>query len=865
MPPGTRVRIRGTTDANLNHTGNLIRLEELTVIESDSTQDTMVAPVELDFDKVAADVASWVVAEVEVHSILTDMKSTTIRASYGDRPLSVILPPLMDPTELVRFVGARLRVTGNLQHQVVVATEPEFSIACPEGYFKVASEAESPLTYDESVQTISEVWSGNLSYFHIGGIVTLSTSHWFFVQNETAGTFLHNRDALPLSPGDTVKIAGSIERLPGGGANLICKFVSRFGSGRMPDPLETDVSQITGANSDALRLKVRGTYDHYETSGSPDRVFLRSKGRVFEIHLWDQPLDSLQLETARIIEATGTCSVYGSTESDFIIHAPSLDDVQVVQRVSFWTPLKICVVICFSIASVVGAVYFRTLQTRLSKNRQDLADVNARLQLVSATVRDGIPIADEDGHVIHQNQRAADILGFAIETGQSIRVVQHQIGTQDVNWDELNESRSAKGELSLHMGPTEGGSPKSLELFTAPIVDAHGRFLARLWAIYDMTEKQMMLQSLAEAEKMQAIGRVTGGVAHDFNNLLTAIKANLQVAQLSPALTDGRVHGLLASALEATDRAAELVSQLLSYSRKTPLKLQAHNINQLVKRVTHLVTPSLSDGQRISVSLADDLPPANVDDGQLEQAVLNLCLNATDAIGDGGEIVVSTYLERTTNGDDVVISVRDTGCGMDSETLEHVFEPFFTTKQKGSGLGLAMVQGTVEQHGGWIQCDSELGKGSEFCIYLPAEYVNAAHSPKKDSVDGARELDGRRVLVVDDELMVLRAVEALLQSKGATVHTASSGEQAIECLERDPSSVDLVLLDWSMPGMHGRDVLLQIKQAYPQLMTVVCTGNASEVKNVERDYGVAPDDILQKQFTVSQVSEALRAHSVTSK
>ncbi|MCA9137993.1 MAG: response regulator [Planctomycetales bacterium] len=865
LPPGTLVKIRGTTGTDPHQVGNVIYLQDLERIPPALGQGSMVAPVEVDIEKIKfGDIAGWVTAEVDVHSIVTDGKSFSLYTSLGGVSTTVTCPAHRDVSELAALVGAKLRITGNLSHQVTENAPVVYSIACPEEFLQVATKPSVALEPIPG-QSVSEIWEKDVSQFRVKGQVTFVTPDWFYVQNGSDGVFLLNREHLPVSTGDIVDVFGLKEPLPSGGAFLIAKLISIVGSAPLQDVPLADVKQISAENSECIRVKVSGDYLHHETSGFPDKIFLSADGRTFEVHIWDQSIEPLDLKTAKTIEATGTCSIYGATDSEFIIHAPTLDDIRVVDRVSFWSPATVGVVTTIVIVALMGLLRLRSLHSKLRQNRDSVVNLNAQLQLVSKTVRDGILIAGKDDRIVHRNERAIEILSFPIEVGDDVREVQRQISSRlagdsaDLTWDELNHSPTETMETSLRLRTTEAEHLKVLGIFTAPIIDAQQQFLGRLWAIYDLSERQNLLDSLAEASRQTAVGRLAGGFAHDFNNLLSAIQNSLYVAKEGGLLAVDRTNEMLEIALDATDRAAELVTQLLSYSRRTLLNRHAQDINDLVVRVTHLVKPMMRNKGTLSTELTGGLPHVNVDEARLQQVILNLCLNAIDAVEEGGEITVSTRLEHRAGTDsEIVVSVRDTGCGMKHETLKYVFEPFFTTKQeKGTGLGLAMAQGIVEQHGGRITCESELGVGSEFRIYLPALKDKTAVRAQVDLQNADPTINDRCFLLVDDEPIVLKSIQILLELQGATVFSASSGEQALELLEKH-HSIDIVLLDWSMPGMHGRDVLREIKQSYPGLTTIICTGCVSDVESTEYATGMAPDGVLQKPYNHKQISDLLK-------
>ncbi|MCA9047863.1 MAG: response regulator [Planctomycetaceae bacterium] len=868
LAPGTRVRIHGETGRHPEHLGNVIRLRDLEQIAA-ASNDFLIEAMPLDVNHIGEiHTPAWVTAELTVSSLLTDDDSIVMVASHGDTRFAISDRRSVSVPEAAEVVGCTLHVTGNLRQHVDRNSPVRFSIDCPRGYVRVVREADVPLQ-PEAIGLLPDVWGDRVSDFRVNGQVTFTTPWWFYLQRDRHGLFLHNRDGLPVSTGDLVDVAGVKELFPDGGGSLVARSVSVAANAPFPDVPESKVGEVTAENSESIRIRVRGIYQNHETSGTPDKIFLRADDRLFEVHIWSQSVDPLELRTARVIEAVGTCSVHGATDSDFIVHAPALGDITVIERMPFWTPTTIGLAALILTGAFVGVITIRGLRLRLHENRTRVANLNAQLQLVSKTIRDGIMIFDNDGHVAHCNHRTTEILGFSVCPGDAIHYVQERIsqrlaeGAPAVVWAESTNDRNERGELSLRLNVDSDNAPRVIELYLAPIIDLNGDVLGRLWSIYDVTERQQWLERLAESEKQTAIGQLAGGFAHDFNNLLTAIQNSLILTKEDELPAGDRAHDFLNIALEATDRATELVSQLLSYSRKIPLNQRPQDINELVNQVTQLLRPMLRDRSIYSTQLEKKLPFVNVDHARLQQVLLNLCLNAVDAVENGGEIVVSTYLQPGPEFDDeVVLSVRDTGCGITRDNLKQVFEPFFTTKQeKGTGLGLAMAQGIVRQHGGRISCESELGKGSEFRIYLTAIEHETDVGRGVSSLAATSPIGRRCVLVVDDEPLVLKSVQMMLKARGATTFAAGSGQEALEIL-RQHHDIDIVLLDWSMPGMHGRDVLREIKQSRPGVITIICTGCVSDVESTTFAPGMAPDGMQQKPYGLEQISNILSEHTV---
>ena len=359
----------------------------------------------------------------------------------------------------------------------------------------------------------------------------------------------------------------------------------------------------------------------------------------------------------------------------------------------------------------------------------------------------------------------------------------------------------------------------------------------------DITERKQAQQSLEQAQralfqtqKLESLGQLTGGIAHDFNNLLTAIIGSLELLR-KRLPDDARARALLENAIHGAERGSTLTQRMLAFARRQDLKLQAIDLCMLVHGMSGLLERSLGPGVALLLRVTPDLPRVCSDANQLETALLNLAVNARDAMRDGGTITIDAREERVReggrlglqNGNYVCLSVADSGHGMDERTLSHATEPFFTTKGvgKGTGLGLSMVQGLAEQSGGKLAIGSQVGAGTTVEIWLPVASGMPERPAQRDSEGAARDLPGLRgvILVVDDDELVLLSTSALLDDLGYSVLEASSGMRALELVAREPR-IELVLTDQAMPGMTGLQLAKAIKELRPELPIILATGYA---------------------------------------
>ncbi|WP_088342725.1 MULTISPECIES: ATP-binding protein [Rhodomicrobium] len=346
-------------------------------------------------------------------------------------------------------------------------------------------------------------------------------------------------------------------------------------------------------------------------------------------------------------------------------------------------------------------------------------------------------------------------------------------------------------------------------------------------------EREVALAQLHEAQKLETIGQLTGGVAHDFNNLLTPVMGNLDMLRRRIPADDPRSQRLVENALQATSRAATLVQRLLAFARRQDLQPRAVDVSELLRGLEDLVTRSIGPTVTVAVMAAPDLPAAKVDPGQLELAILNLAINARDAMPNGGSLTIEASFPETRSarrqwpmeGRFIRISVADTGTGMDAQTLQRAVEPFFSTKGvgKGTGLGLSMVHGLAAQSGGTLNLSSTPGVGTRAELWLPVADEEAAASEQLqiDSVPAARPAT---VLLVDDEELVRIGTAEMLLDLGYSVIQAGSGVEALGVLRSGDTEVDMIVSDHLMPGMSGADVVREARSLRPELPALLVTG-----------------------------------------
>ncbi len=391
--------------------------------------------------------------------------------------------------------------------------------------------------------------------------------------------------------------------------------------------------------------------------------------------------------------------------------------------------------------------------------------------------------------------------------------------------------------------------------------DGTPREIFGMW--FDVTERKQLEQKLLHASKLEAVGRLTGGIAHDFNNMLSVVIGNLDLLQKTLD-HDKKAARRVRFALDGAQRCADLTNRLLAFSRRQPLQASVVDLHEMMPGMLELLRRTL--GERIDMNFAapDEIWPIQVDRSQLESALVNLCVNARDAMPDGGRLTIEVRnrpasghdAEQDIPGDCVVISVADTGTGMPPDVLERVFEPFFTTKEsgKGTGLGLSMVYGFVQQSGGHVEIDSAPGEGTIIRIFLPrSQAADSAGRAKDEAVDATPFLgEGETVLVVEDDANVRQITVSTLESLGFSVREAGSGNEAAAMLQNG-SDVQVVLTDVKMPGMTGIELARLVKERWPSINVLLTSGYA------EGEDGVDEFEFIHKPFRASDLASKLQS------
>ncbi len=504
---------------------------------------------------------------------------------------------------------------------------------------------------------------------------------------------------------------------------------------------------------------------------------------------------------------------------------------------------------------------------RVHQAEEQARTVARQWQATFDAISDGVCLLDCGGKVLRCNRAMEPLTG---------RTQTQILGTLWFNLfpdeSELHQGVTFREVLETQHRETREVAlgDRWLQVTTDPMFDDAGALIGAVLILADVSERRRLEDQLRQGQKMQAVGQLAGGIAHDFNNLLTVIQGNValllrEAAAGSPGLE------FLRAIEKASGRAAELVRQLLAYSRRTILWLKPINLHQAIEEMVTILRRTIDPRITVAVQSAPDLWPVQADPSQIHQVLMNLCLNARDAMPDGGRLALETdNVElgaeaiqgrvEARQGQFVRLRVRDTGRGIPPAVLPRIFDPFFTTKEpgKGTGLGLALVFGIVKQHRGWIECTSEVNQGTTFTIYFPRSPVPVASAPEPEP-DTVVPTGHETVLLVDDEEMIRNLGRRLLQRAGYQVHLADNGAQALEMYRRERARIDLIILDLTMPQLSGKDTLRQLVQMNPDVRVIIASGYSAEdmdVSGLEKVAGFIPKPFREEDL-LKMIRQAL--------
>lgn len=520
-----------------------------------------------------------------------------------------------------------------------------------------------------------------------------------------------------------------------------------------------------------------------------------------------------------------------------------------------------------------AVIVARDISRQLAEERA-LAASQTKYRRLYDSLMDGFVRVTMDGRIVEYNQTYREMLGYSDQELPALTYVD----ITPSRWHEIEgrivaEQVLVRGYSEVYEKEYRGkdGRIFPVELRTNLIRDERGE-PESMWAIVrDISARRMIEDQMRSMQKLESLGMMAGGIAHDFNNLLMGVLGNAELALMEMA--SGHPAAPNVEQIKVTSlRMAEIARQMLAYSGKSPVTATPLILADVAREMVDLLRVSISKKIDIGIEVDGHVPLMMGDSGQIRQVVMNLILNAADAIGDAVGSIRIRLSGRVLNradlapfalsadlpeGDYVCLDVIDTGCGMSDELRRRVFDPFFTTKATGRGMGLAVVQGIVRSHQGGLWIESAVGRGSTFHLAFARASGDAVDAPAMGARSSVDSQAGRTILVVDDEDAVRNVSASMLRRAGHTVLTACDGVEALEVLRRIELNVDLVLLDHNMPRKSGVETLREIRELAPRLPVLMCSGYTEDGVEPEGEVsGVA--GFLQKPFAFATLMTAVR-------
>jgi PAS domain S-box-containing protein len=508
--------------------------------------------------------------------------------------------------------------------------------------------------------------------------------------------------------------------------------------------------------------------------------------------------------------------------------------------------------------------YSENLEDLVTERTKDLNKSEQWHRSLFENATDGIVILDKNGVIVKANEKACEMHGFssAALVGTHIKLLEDADSKEKMT-ERMRRILAGESLVYETRHNKKDGYSIDLEVSAKAIVIGDEPFIQSFYR--DITERKKFQEHLSQSQKMESIGVLAGGIAHDFNNILTAILGHAQIIRKNSVL-DVKSTNSLGVIEDASRRAGRMISRLLGFARKSKYEIVPLQLNDVVYDTLKLLERVIDKNIELTVELDSHLPLIQGDTNHIEQIVMNLIINARDAMPKGGRIVIKTSVLDVVQGmpdipnyilpgEYIVFSLSDTGTGIPKDILNRIFEPFFTTKErgKGTGLGLSMVYGAVKEHKGYITVASEPGTGTLFTIYLPASRTAALAREKEllTSVGGNETL-----LIVDDEKETLNAVQEALTSHGYKTFAISDSPSALSIFKKIPQEIALVITDIAMPHMDGMELIKQIKEIKPEIKIIAMSGHTKYI--ADKDGIREIDGFLKKPFESPYLLSAVR-------
>jgi PAS domain S-box-containing protein len=693
----------------------------------------------------------------------------------------------------------------------------------------------------------------------VRGIVTLyRPGRELFVQDPSGAIRALTYQTAPLDEGDEVELIGF--RTPDEVSPMLQNSEFRLvrKGGELVPKLLQAAAVLGGTNNNEL-IKIEARLLENASASARSELFLESGHVLFHAAL--ESSDSGRLSRSwragSLLQITGVCRLLANEAQEiksFLLLVRSAADVEVLSQPSWLSGERIAILASVMAVIVLSALgWVAALRRRVSGQteliRQRLvreASLEARCRELVEQANDVILSYDAKGHFLDINPAGERVLGYSRAemlqmTLEQIVAPEHRRPLSEFFQYGGIQSLSDVYELNV---VTKDGRHLTLELSTR-LIRAERQAGGFESIARDVTDRKRLETQMNQAQKMESIGQLAAGVAHDFNNILTVIQGHASLLVDDPQVPNNGKDSLAQIAASA-ERAADLTRQLLAFSRKQLIQPRILDLNEEVGKVAKILERVLGEHIKLEVRCEKPLPTIKADPGMIGQVIMNLAVNARDAMGDGGLLEIATSLveredkarpvfDKGRSGAFVCLTVRDNGCGMDQATLDHLFEPFFTTKEigKGTGLGLSTVYGIVKQHDGFVEVASKRGEGTVFTVYLPVD----GSSQDNAAPAAAAEMSNRgcgTILIVEDEPALRKLAARVLEQHGFKTLQAASGKEALDLWSRNGNDIELLLTDMVMPeGISGGELAKRLSEQRPSLKIIYTSGYSHELVNAD--------------------------------
>lgn len=858
LKPGDRIRVRGVSDPG--GYAPMISARNIDVENADSNTSDLPAPRTVAFGRLlsGAEDSQWIKLAGRVQKASRSQRNLQLRVLHQGGEFDVVLMGLGKSLKTNKWIGAEIELTGvcgtranvhrqatgillhvpNLQHVKFLNVPPENPFNIP------TTPLAKLLRFDAQEGEYPQP-------VKIAGQVTfVGTTGLASVQDNTRGTLIQfSTNSMPTI-GHRIEVLG-LPSAAGFSPTLTLSAWRPLGQAAPPEPVPLEAHAALLGTQEAQLVVTEATVIQSHLDSAIPSLTLRDRGTVFSADLSalagnPQWAELLPETVVRVIGVCSTQADEWNQPRSFRLLVPSNVPLEIIRRPPWLgTQQALAVAGGLGVAVLIALGWIMTLRLRVAKQTRKIrrqleekSQLSARYNELFENAGDLVFTLDRSGRFETVNPAAADTFG----TRQATLI--HTAIFDRLTAESADSLRTALTRLSTNR-PTASVElimPDDKILEASVRLRSHDQSPDEIQCIArNVSERRGLEAQILQMQKMESVGQLAAGVAHDYNNLMTIILGNSEFI-MEDKLLSGESGQMLDEIHDAADRASNLTRQLLAFSRRQIMKLTTLDPGDLVRNLTHMLERLMGEDIAIDFDVPTELPSIKADTGMIEQAVINLVLNARDAMPEGGQVTIRAQSLKLSKseaeqkpdampGRHVRISVSDSGTGIEPEQLPHIFDPFFTTKEvgKGTGLGLATVFGIAKQHDGWVEVETAVGSGTTFHLYLPSVLEETQSQPEEENSTRANH-GSETILIVEDEDGVRKTMRNVLRRAGYRVMDAADGPEALNSWAGHEHDIDLLVTDMRMPGgMSGRDLANRIRETRPDLLAVYCTGYSAEL------------------------------------